>query len=239
MTTRRLFNENVKLMIKSKKIKNRLTINNSLIKNIVFSTYVVLRTFDVLMHNLRIIDVSTVNQQKIIRRIKKQNETLHSRLRITLVIWSKSVNNNEKELFSLIVKIYNAKQINRLIKNDLLHEYSYVTCELFVNNSRIKQCFYCQRYDHINKICKYEKRCSICSTSYNKATCKISNAKKKCVNCEENHSTWFFLMQDENCWENENFRHITHEIDFALNDHEEHTSNNFSRTRDCTAIDVH
>jgi repressor of nif and glnA expression len=66
MTARRLFSENGKLMIRSKKINNRLTINNSLIKNIVFSTYVLLKTFDVLTHDVCIIDVATINQQKII-----------------------------------------------------------------------------------------------------------------------------------------------------------------------------
>jgi hypothetical protein len=39
MTTKRLFNENVKLIIRSKKIKNRLIINNSLMKNVASSTY--------------------------------------------------------------------------------------------------------------------------------------------------------------------------------------------------------
>jgi hypothetical protein len=118
------------------------------------------------------------NQQKIIRRIEKQNETLHSSLRIAKVIWSKSVINEEKELSSLIVKIHSAEQINRLIKNDFLHEYSQISCELFVNNCRIKQCFNCQRYDHIDKICRHERRCSICVESHNDSTCKISIDKR-------------------------------------------------------------
>jgi hypothetical protein len=89
---------------------------------------------------------------------------------------------------SLIVKIYNAEQINRLIKNESLHEYSQISCELFVNNCRIKQCFNCQRYDHIDKICRYERRCLICVELHNDSTCKIFVDKKKCVNCEDNHS---------------------------------------------------
>jgi hypothetical protein len=95
-------------------------------------------------------------------------------------------------LFSLIVKIHSAEQINHLIKNDLLHEYSQISCELFVNNCRIKQCFNCQRYDHINKICRHERRCSVCVESHNDSTCKISINKRKCVNCDDNHSIWSF-----------------------------------------------
>jgi hypothetical protein len=86
MTTKRLFNENVKLITRSKKIKNRLIINNSLMKNVVSSTYAMSRIFEILIHEMRMIDVQTNNQQKIIRRIEKQNEILHSNLRIAKII---------------------------------------------------------------------------------------------------------------------------------------------------------
>jgi hypothetical protein len=183
MTTRRFFNKNVKLITRSKKIKNWLIINNSLMKNVASSAYTTSKIFEILIHEVRMIDVQTNNQQEIIRRIEKQNETLHSSLRIARIIWSRSVINEEKELFSLIVKIYNAEWINRLIKDNLLHEYSQIFCELFVNNCRIKQCFNCQRYDHIDKIYRYERQCSVCVESHNDSTCKISIDKIKCANC--------------------------------------------------------
>ncbi len=86
MTTKRFFNENVKIITHSKKIKNHLTINNSLMKHVASSTYATLRTFEVLIHDVRVIDVQTINQQKIIQRIEKQNEILHSSLRIAKVV---------------------------------------------------------------------------------------------------------------------------------------------------------
>ncbi len=96
VTTRRLFNENIELMTRSKKIKNWLIFDNSLLKHVTSSTYVVSKIFEMLIHDVRVVDVQTTNQQKIIRRIKKQNEILHSSLKIVKITWSKSVVNNEK-----------------------------------------------------------------------------------------------------------------------------------------------
>jgi hypothetical protein len=86
MTTKRFFNENVKLITRSKKIKNRLIINNSLMKNVASSTYAMSRIFKILIYEMRMIDVQMNNQQKIIRRIEKQNEILYSSLRIAKII---------------------------------------------------------------------------------------------------------------------------------------------------------
>jgi hypothetical protein len=113
---------------------------------------------------------------------------LHSRLKIVKIVWFRSVNNSNKKLKSLIIEIYSAEQSNRLIRDDLLNEYTHVTCELFVNNCRIKQCFNCQQYDHIISLCRYERRCSICFEQHSEKTCKISTNKRKCVHCDDNHS---------------------------------------------------
>ncbi len=62
MTTKRLFNENMKLITRSKKIKNRLIINNSLMKNVASSAYAMSRIFEILTYEVRVIDVQTNNQ---------------------------------------------------------------------------------------------------------------------------------------------------------------------------------
>jgi hypothetical protein len=61
MMTRRFFNENVKLITRSKKIKNRLTINNFLMKNVASSTYTMSKIFEILIQKMRMIDVQTNN----------------------------------------------------------------------------------------------------------------------------------------------------------------------------------
>ncbi len=86
LTTRRLLSENVKMMTRTKKIKNRVIINDIFAKSITSSTYIVRRTFEMLTHDVHVIDINTINQQKIIRRIEKQNEILHSKLKIIKMI---------------------------------------------------------------------------------------------------------------------------------------------------------
>jgi hypothetical protein len=86
LTTRRLSSEDVKMMTKTKKIKKRVIINKIFVKNIASSTYIVRRTFEMLIHDVRVVDVQTINQQKTIRKIEKQNEALHSRLKIVKII---------------------------------------------------------------------------------------------------------------------------------------------------------
>jgi hypothetical protein len=86
LTTRRLSSENVKMMTRTKKTKKRVIINEIFAKSIASSTYIMRRTFEMLIHDVRVVDVQTINQQKIIRKIEKQNEALHSKLKIVRII---------------------------------------------------------------------------------------------------------------------------------------------------------
>ncbi len=57
LTTRRLSNENVKMMTRREKIKKRVIINEIFAKNIASSIYIMRRTFEMLTHNVRVVDV--------------------------------------------------------------------------------------------------------------------------------------------------------------------------------------
>ncbi len=72
LTTRRLSSEDVKMMTRIEKNKNKMTISEILAKKVVSSTYIIRKTFETLTHDVRVINVQTINQQKTIRRIKKK-----------------------------------------------------------------------------------------------------------------------------------------------------------------------
>jgi hypothetical protein len=86
LTTRRLSSEDVKMMTRTEKIKKRVVISEILARNIISSTYIMRRTFEILTHDVRVVDVQTINQQKTIRKIEKQNEALHLKFKIVKVI---------------------------------------------------------------------------------------------------------------------------------------------------------
>ncbi len=79
---RRLFNENLKLFASFKKIKTRMKRDLTLMNNIISSTTTMKRTYVVLTHDVRLNSVNTFNQKAMIKKIIKQNNTLHKNLDI-------------------------------------------------------------------------------------------------------------------------------------------------------------
>jgi hypothetical protein len=92
----------------------------------------------------------------------------------------------------LIIKLINSEMTNRLIKNNLLNYYSHRVCEYFEMKCRIKQCFRCQKYDHVNKVCRNDEKCDFCTCEHFSFECRTFNEHKKCVNCVKKHSAWSF-----------------------------------------------
>jgi hypothetical protein len=117
---------------------------------------------------------------------------LHKNLNIVRIIWTKKTERLQKEHFSLIIEFVNFEMINKLIKNDLLNDYSHRVCEYFEKKCKIKQCFRCQKYDHVNKVCRNDEKCDFCACKHFSFECRTLNEHKKCANCVDKHSAWSF-----------------------------------------------
>jgi hypothetical protein len=175
------------------KTKQKLKQNKTLFKNVASTTFLSCRIFEIMIHDVKMTSINTQNQQTIIKHIVRQNTLMHSNSKIARVIWSKRAKiNSNKKYFSFIMKIYNTTTINRLIKEKLLNEYSHRINEYFDKDCRLKQCFNFQRYDHIERSWKYEWRCAIYASSHHDNTYSTLIEKRKCVNCDKNHSVWSF-----------------------------------------------
>ncbi len=138
-----MFNDDLKLLARFEKSKERMKQNKELLYDITSSTTTIRRTYVVLTHEVRMSNVNTFNQQEIINQIIKQNNNLHKNLNIIRVVWTKKTKRLRKEHFSLIIKFVNFEMTNKLIKNDLLNDYSHRICKYFEKKCKIKQCFRC------------------------------------------------------------------------------------------------
>ncbi len=113
-------------------------------------------------------------------------------MNIIKITWTKKAKKTKQKYASLIIELVNAKMTNCLIKNDLFDDYSHRVCEYFEKKCKIKQCFHCQKYNHVSKTCRNDIKCEFCAYEHFFDECKAINDHKKCVNCDEKHSTWSF-----------------------------------------------
>ncbi len=86
LTIKRLFNENIKILTRFVKTKQRLKQNKTLFKDVVMTIFLSRRTLKIMIHEIRITSINTQNQQKTITHIMRQNASMHSNLKIARVI---------------------------------------------------------------------------------------------------------------------------------------------------------
>jgi hypothetical protein len=73
---KRLLNDDLKLLARFEKTRKRMKQDKELLYDITSSTTTMRRTYVVLAHDVRMNNVNTFNQQKIINQIVKQNNSL-------------------------------------------------------------------------------------------------------------------------------------------------------------------
>jgi hypothetical protein len=83
---RRLFSENIKILTRSTKAKQRLKRNKTLLNDVASTTFLSRRIFEIMIHDVKITSINTQNQQTAIKHIVRQNASMHSNLKIARVI---------------------------------------------------------------------------------------------------------------------------------------------------------
>jgi hypothetical protein len=86
LTIKRLFSEDIKILTRSTKTKQRLKRNKTLLKNVALTTFLSCDIFEIMIHDVRMTSINTQNQQTAIKHIVRQNASMHSNLKITRVI---------------------------------------------------------------------------------------------------------------------------------------------------------
>ena len=117
----KLWNKNIKMIMKSFQIKKFLKKNTTWITNIYESTKIKTKIYVIYVINIMINDVITNTKQ--IRHIEKKYENVHSKLKIIRMSWSKSVIKWNRFRTTFRLKIENVETINKLICKNLIDEY--------------------------------------------------------------------------------------------------------------------
>ena len=187
---------------------NTVTIKEQLEKNISWlsvidsAVQVNHRCFSVIIHDMQIIFIDCSKQQKVISQLMKQNKHLQNVIEILHVCWSHKAVKQEKTVMCLIMNITSSKQINLFIDEELFFQNELKQCELYHEDCRLMQCFNCQKYRHITKVCRMICKCSLCAASEHRDhDCRFcqDSSKHKCANCRLKHSAWFQVCKKKKC----------------------------------------
>jgi hypothetical protein len=109
------------------------------------------------------------------------------------MIWSQKIIRKNKKYSIFHIEIVIVKMTNRLLFEKLMKAFEMKKCERFIKNRILRQCFNCQKYDHIDKHCKtdvvydtYAKKHRTSDYDLN-----IIDKHKKCDACENReHIAW-------------------------------------------------
>jgi hypothetical protein len=86
LSIKRLFSDDLKLLARFEKTRERMKQDRELLHDITLSTTTMRRIYVVLTHDVRMSNVNTFNQQKAINQIVKQNSSSHKDLNIVRVV---------------------------------------------------------------------------------------------------------------------------------------------------------
>ncbi len=189
----RLESDALRIQTKSTKIKNALQKQSEMIRKIVVSITSHSRIYVVRVNEIRIEHIDENNQTNFITYLQKNNARLHSSLIIKKMIWSQRIIRKKKKYSILHIEIVIVKMTNRLLFENLLKAFEMKKCERFIKNCILRQCFNCQKYDHIDKHCKTAVVCNTCAKEHRTSDCdfNIIDKHKKCDACENReHIAW-------------------------------------------------
>jgi hypothetical protein len=170
----------LKIQTKFEKIKNSLQKKSEIIRQIIELIMIRIRIYAMRINEVKIEHIDMNNQFNVIKYLSNVNASLHSNLIIKKMSWSFRVIRNKKRYFMLHMKIIIIKMINRMFFENFMKIFEIKKCEWFIKNCILRQCFNCQKYEHIKNIVEsssYAKNASWNIISANTIRQSLKNIK--------------------------------------------------------------
>jgi hypothetical protein len=189
----RLNNDDLRIQTKFEKIKNSLQKKSKIIRRIIESITIRIRIYAMRINEIKVEHIDTNNQFDVIKYLQNVNASFHSSLIIKKMSWSSRVIRDKKRYFTLHMKIIIVKMINRMLFENLMKIFEIKKCERFIKNCILRQCFNCQKYEHIKKHCRIVVVCEKCVMRHHISECdsSITEKYKMCETCKNReHIAW-------------------------------------------------
>ena len=123
-------------------------------------------TYAVFVHGIKVTNVSTDNQKEAIEKATEENKAIHPDAKIVHIAWPRKAIEAKKVYSSMIVEVTTPEAANRMIEIGYIEGAEVRTCELFETGCKLTQCFKCNAFGHVAKVCKAKERCGFCAGSH-------------------------------------------------------------------------
>jgi hypothetical protein len=147
-------------------------------KKIIESITIRIQTYAMRNNEVKIDHIDTNNQFDVIKYLQNVNASFHSNLIIKKMLWSFRIIQNKKRYFTLHMKIIIVKMMNWMFFKNLIKIFEIKKCERFITNCILRQCFNCQKYEHIKKHCRIVVVCKKYVMKHHINECNLSIIKK-------------------------------------------------------------
>ena len=125
--------------------------------------------YQVLVHDMPLSFEPESHDQ--IKLLQQANALYLQGIRIQKAAWLKRSSILGKSSGSLILWFDEAESADRAITKGVMWRYEVKPAELFRSGVRAMQCFNCQKYGHIAKVCTAEAKCGQCAKAHNTRVC--------------------------------------------------------------------
>ncbi len=156
--------------VKMKSSKKTLKKNDFWIKEILSNACLHEVSFEIVIHEIKIEEMSKNIKKKETRTLIKINKDIHSEMMIKKIKWL-TKKNEQKKYVLLMIHVISAEMMNKLINERVCHEINIKITQFYNLSCRVHQCLKYQEYDHKMYECKNKQRCVYCMLNYRLKHC--------------------------------------------------------------------
>ncbi len=145
-------------------------------------------SFKIVVHEIRIEEMSKDMKKKRANMLIKINKDIHSKMMIEKVEWL-TKKSEQRRYVLLMIRVVSAELTNKLIDEKVCHEVDIKITQFYNSSCRVHQCLKYQDYDHKSYECKNKQRCVYCTLNHCSEHCfhKQTWNMWKCEACWNTH----------------------------------------------------